>query len=89
MSWGVLAYTIAKEGGTPTGEHTTETLGSADCVKGLHVALIELRVNLATAFNEIKRGHCRMSEALELTVSAILFPAVNRISNIVDTNTGE
>jgi hypothetical protein len=64
-------YTIAKESGTPTSDHTAETLGSTDGVEGLHVALVELRVNLAAAFNEIKRGHCRMSEALEWTVSAI------------------
>jgi hypothetical protein len=64
MLLGGLAYTVAKESGTPTGEHAAETLGSTDCVEGLHVALVELRVNLATAFDEIQRGHCRMSEAL-------------------------
>jgi hypothetical protein len=65
MSLGGRSYAITKESRTPTGEHAAETLGSTDCAEGLHVALVELRVDLATAFDEIKRGHCRMSEALE------------------------
>lgn len=61
---GGSTYTIAKEGGSPAGKHTAETLGSANRMEGLHVALVELRVNLAATFDEIKRGHCSVSEAL-------------------------
>lgn len=59
-----LTHTVAKESGTPAGEDTAETLGSANLVEGLHVALVELRVDLAAAFDEIKRGYRRVSEAL-------------------------
>ena len=61
---GWLSHTVAEESGTPTGEHTAEALGSTDRGEGLHVTLVELRVNLAAAFDEIKRGYCRVSEAL-------------------------
>ena len=64
-------YAVTKESWSPTSEHAAETLGSTDRVEGLHVALVELRINLATAFDEIQRGHCRVSEALESTVSVI------------------
>jgi hypothetical protein len=68
---GWLSHTVAEESGTPTGEHTTEALGSTDRGEGLHVTLVELRINLAAAFDEIKRGHCRVSEALSCTISAV------------------
>lgn len=86
---GGSAYTVTKESGTPTSEHAAETLGSTDRVEGLHVALVKLRVNLATALDEIQRGHCRVSEALESTISVMKVPAVNGIPGIIDTDAGE
>lgn len=58
------AYTVADEGGTPASEHTTETLGYANLRESLHVALVELRVHLSSALDQVQGRNGRMSQTL-------------------------
>ena len=72
-----FAYTVAKEGGTPASDYTTEALSPADLVVCLHIALIELRVNLAAAFDQIKRRDGRVGQALSMTRLAAIYLATS------------
>lgn len=63
------SYAVAEERRAPTRNHAPEALGSTDRVVGLQVALVELWVYLATAFDQIQRSHRSMSKALYTAVS--------------------
>lgn len=58
------SYAVAEERGAPACNHAAEALGSTDLVVGLHVALVEVGVHLATAFDQVQRSHCGVSKAL-------------------------
>lgn len=46
-------YRVANESWAPTGEDPSQTLRAVDLAPGFEVALVELRVDLTTAFDKI------------------------------------
>lgn len=73
-----LTYAVAKESGAPTGEHSTKALNRTDRGKCLHVAPVEARIDLATAFNQIERSDRSVSQALSSAVSKYRIRSIYR-----------
>lgn len=48
-----IAYTVAKECRSPTSEDAAQSLGSANLAESLKIASVQLRINLATAFDQV------------------------------------
>lgn len=78
LDW--VSYTVAEERGAPACKHTPEALGSTDLVVGLHVALVEIGVDLTTTFDQIQRSHCGVSEALFQLVVRPHFPGISSLT---------
>jgi len=55
---------VSKESRAPSREDTTHPLSTTNLPPGLEVALIHLRIDLTTAFDQIQRRHGRMCNAL-------------------------
>lgn len=61
---GHFTYTVAEKCGAPAGKYAAQALGGADRAVRLHVALVELRVHLASTFDQIEGCHGRMGQTL-------------------------
>lgn len=59
-----VTYTIAKKRGTPTSDHAAQTLGYTNLAVRLHVALIELRINLTATFDQVQGRNSRVGKTL-------------------------
>lgn len=82
---GHFTYTVAEKRGAPAGKHAAKALGGADRAVRLHVALVELRVHLASAFDQIEGCHRRMGQTLSR--QNVRIPRVD-LSRKGSTNTG-
>lgn len=58
------AYAVSEKSRTPTSEHASHALCTANQAERLHVALVQLRINLSAAFDQIQWRHCCMGETL-------------------------
>jgi len=55
---------VTNERGAPTGEDAADTFGAANLPPRFEVALVEIGVDLSTAFDKVQRGDGRVSGAL-------------------------
>lgn len=61
---GAKTYRVSKKCWTPAGKDTSQALGAAYLAPGLEVSFIQLRVNLASAFDQIEGCDCCMGGTL-------------------------
>ena len=71
-----VAYTVAKERGTPTSDYAAQTLSCTNLTVCLHVALVEFWINLTATFDQVQGCNRRVGKTLCISRLGIPLKAI-------------